>query len=54
MNKVNKSFLYLFPIIYQELVDELTLDYKIFQTNNWLVTLKKYILLYRHSLSICN
>lgn len=40
MNKVNKSFLYLFPILYQELIEELALDYKIFHTNNWLVTVK--------------
>ena len=36
---LNKSFLYLFPIIYKELVEELELDYKIFLKEDFMTTI---------------
>lgn len=36
MNRLNKSFLYLFPLIYRELIDEKLIDPDIFYKSNWL------------------
>ena len=39
MTKLNKSFLYLFPLLYRELIKELQLDYTSFIVNDWLITI---------------
>lgn len=36
---LNKSFLYLFPVIYKELIEELKLDYKIFLKEDFMTTI---------------
>lgn len=36
MNKLNKSFIYLFPLIYREIINESEIDPDIFYKENWL------------------
>jgi hypothetical protein len=36
---LNKSFLYLFPVVYRELINELKLEYSFFSTNSLMTTI---------------